>query len=119
MNVKETTKMILSLPRKYKEIFTISIYDLLKQTGYFEIHDKVLAKDIQILLTQHPEFIEDWIQYSADKRCTTGWYFKLGDGRKYLVGCLKKNGNNQTAYDDKIEACSVFIKHEVDEIKNS
>ena len=62
MNVKETTKTILSLPRKYKEIFTISIYDLLKQTGYFEIHDKVLVKDIQNLLTQHPEYIEDWIQ---------------------------------------------------------
>lgn len=119
MSVYETTEKLLLLPRKFEEVYTVSMYDLLKQTGYFECHDQILIKDIKGLLAQHPEYIKDWIQYSADKRCTSGWYIKPSSGGKYLVGCLTKDRIEQSEYDDRIEACAVFIKHEVDEIKSS
>jgi hypothetical protein len=94
----------------------LSIYELLKRTGYFDVADKISEKDIYDELILYPDFVDDWLRYSTDKRGSSGWYFTLGT-KGYLVGFFSKDGDSRTVYDDKLHACAIFIKHELEEIK--
>ena len=109
--------ILINLPRDFSQKNTISMYDLLQQTGYPDIADQVSEQDLYSELITHPDLVNDWFQYSQDKRCDDGWYFKYSDNNKYLVGCLDKSSNIETEYNDKFKACAAYIKKELDQIK--
>lgn len=118
MKVNDTLNGLINLPRKFNSVGNKSIYDLLKETGYFEIHDKISVESIRNRLAQSPEYVKDWILYSEDKRSSSGWYFKQEDSQRYVVGFLNGKGNNShNEYADRFEACANFIKHEIDNIR--
>ena len=118
MKVNDALNGLINLPRKFNSVINKSIYDLLKETGYFEIHDKISVESIRNRLAQSPEYVEDWILYSKDKRNSSGWYFKQEDSQRYVVGFLNGKGNNShKEYADRLEACAIFIKHEIDNIR--
>ena len=103
---------LIMLPRKFSQKHAISMHSLLEITGYDDTY-QVSEQEIYNALISNSGFVDDWLQYSEDKRCT-GWYFKL-DGSKYLVGYLSESGvtENEIRYDDKLKACAYFIKQEL------
>ena len=118
MKVNDALNGLINLPRKFNSVINKSIYDLLKETGYFEIHDKISVESIHNRLAQSPEYVEDWILYSEDKRSSSVWHFKQEDSQRYVVGFLDGKGNNShSKYHDRLEACAIFIKHEIDNIR--
>jgi len=55
---------------------------------------------------------------SADKRSSSGWYIVQNKKGKYVVGYSPLKPDVQmTEYDDIKEACSIFIKREIEEIR--
>jgi hypothetical protein len=110
---------IISLPKRSSE-GNDSIYSLLKESGYFELYNQISEADIFAELTQHLEFIEYWLSLSEDKRSSSGWYFKQHDSGNYVVGYFPPKENlKPTEYLDEVEACAVFIKREIEDIRNS
>jgi hypothetical protein len=107
---------LISLVRDFSQLRTISIYELLQQTGYPKIADQITEQDIYKELLANQSFVNDWLEYSEDKRTDKGWYFKQAGDGKYLVGCVGNTGTIETVYDDKIKAGSKFIKQELDVI---
>lgn len=109
---------IILLPKKFQEE-NVSIYFLLKESGYFEQHNQISEKDISEKLIQYLELIEEWINLSENNRSNCGWYFKLSNNR-YIVGyfTLKKKVY-VTEYVSKIDACAAFIKRKIEEIRNN
>jgi hypothetical protein len=109
---------IINIPKKFKTA-NASIHSLLKYSGYFETHDLVTAEAIREALLEHPDYVDDWIQYSEDKRCSSGWFFRQ-KGPGYEVGFFSsKDGYSQsTMYSDRLEACAAFIKKEMEEIRD-
>jgi hypothetical protein len=97
------------------------MYELLRQTGYFKLYDEVSEAGIREALARHPECVDEWISYSEDKRARSGWYIKQEDDTIYKVGCLSPEGgkNIETTYVDRIDACAVFIKHELEDIRRT
>ena len=111
---------LIFLARKFSKTPSLSIYALLKKAGYFENYNRISVKDIQGSLIQNRECVNDWLQYSDDKRTTSGWYYKIIDKNSFKVGYIKDGNDNVIGvYTDPTEACSLFIKHEIDEIKDS
>lgn len=106
---------LISLPREFSQKNTVSMYDLLQAVGYTSIARQVSEQDLYDALFSHPDFVNEWLEYSEDKRCA-GWYFRLNDSNKYLIGYFDLNRNIETEYDDKLEACAAFVKRELDEI---
>lgn len=104
--------------RDFSQKRTVSIYDLLQQTGYSKVAENISEQDIYQELAKNPDFVDDWLVYSEDKRTTGGWYFKKGDKNKYLVGCVDETGVTETEYADKIKACAKFVKQELNVIIN-
>ena len=111
---------IIRLPRDFYNN-ELSIHELLKSTGYFEYYDFIKQKTILEALEKSEEYINDWLEWSANKRITFGWYFKREDN-KYLVGYLDPNNgnsmNNFTEFSDSKNACAYYIKNEIEEIRN-
>lgn len=111
---------IIKIPRIFNSSTDISIYDLLKNTGYFENTDKISHDLIKKYLESNTYYIDDWIFYSEDKRCETGWYIIKNNINKFTVGYMDNNGNDKyIEYDNIIDACSNYIINEIDNIKNS
>ncbi|MCE3295144.1 MAG: hypothetical protein K0R65_858 [Crocinitomicaceae bacterium] len=110
-------KNIIDLPEKFYALGNVSIYSLLKETGYFEIHSKVTEENIIFELSQYPEYVDHWLGWSNDKR-SGGWYFQVKNNGKYLVGHYPlSEAFKQMEFNDPKEACAAFIKREIEEIR--
>jgi hypothetical protein len=111
---------IVTIPRKF-HTSDMSIFDLLKETGYFELHNEVSVSDIRNALARDPACVQEWMQYIDDQRCSSSWYFALNDKNLYEVGFYDSNADparsNQVAYDNAMDACAAFIKHQIESIR--
>ena len=76
---------IVIIPRKL-HTRAMSIFDLLKETGSFELHDQVSVSDIRDALARDPACVQEWMQYVDDQRCSSSWYFGFDDENQYEVG---------------------------------
>lgn len=113
--IKELLKLPLSVPDK-------SVYVRLKEMGCFEVLDKISVSDIRKMIEEdiHCNFMVNWwMGYSADKRCSSGWYFVENKDNGYVVGYINEeaiSGLYEKEYNNSLDACASFIKHELDEI---
>jgi len=98
----------------------VSPCSLLKKSGYFEMHDQITIEAIHGALCAHPDYVNDWIQFSEDQRCDPVWFFRQ-NGADYEVGfwSSKADDTPPTKYSDPLEACATFIKHEIEGIRLS
>ncbi len=113
-------KDIIFLPKKFYDEGNTSIYSLLKGSGYFELYERVSESGILEVLTQYPECVNQWLDWSENKRTNSGWYFKQDERGKYIVGFFPViDGLKQIEYSDSKEACADFIIKEIEEIRKS
>lgn len=119
MNKTDTIISIVNLPEKFNNSENNkSIYSLLKETGYFELHSQINEDDIGKALAKHPTYINQWLQWSEDKRSSSGWYFQKNDSHNYIVSYFPTNENfEQTIYSNIRNACAAFIKREIEAIR--
>ena len=110
---------IIHLPLRFNEAGDKSIHAILAGMKYSELRCQITVEAIRNSLSRHPECVTDWLRYSEDKRSTGGWYFKEARSGEFIVGCLAEDDRkaaSQQFYDDKIVACAVFVKRELDSI---
>jgi hypothetical protein len=119
MNAIEIVNKILDMPSKFYSEGNISIYTLLKNTGYFEMHNQIDELIIFSCLEAQKEKIDQWFDWSENKRVNTGWYLKE-ESEKFIVGYIKEGGNlNGSTYSDKRKACASFINKEIETIRTN
>jgi hypothetical protein len=119
MDIQHIVKKIIFIPKRFYSDGKDSVYSLLKESEYFEFYNSIYTKDIYAMLMQYPDCLNDWLQYSSDKRSSCGWYLKQDRNKKYIVGYMSSNQNKITEHSNTIEACSYFIKQEIEDIRNS
>ena len=111
---------IIHLPKIFLIVKDISIYSLLKKTGYFENDSNIDENDILKVLLINQNFISDWLTWSDNKRVSAGWFFQKGENNKYKVGYFPFSENlKQIEFTNASEACAAFIKREIEDIRNS
>ena len=119
MNISETIAGLIHLSRRFNELGNLSIYSLLKDTGYFETHNQISESAIREALLGHPECVNEWMHLSEDKRSSAGWYFRRSGKGDYEVGYFSPKGSNiqPIQYSDEATACAAFIKREIEYIR--
>lgn len=120
MKIDDTINELINLPRQFNSVDNKSIRILLKETGYFEIHNQISVEKIRDVLIHHPDRVDDWIAYSEDKRSSFGWYFKYeANKNKYIVDSFsgKEEDSPHGEYSNRLDACAYFIKNEIDDIR--
>jgi hypothetical protein len=77
--------------------------------------DHPSIEEILSALKNQPGLVENWINYSQDRRKTPSWYFSR-DGNKFKVGYMPTSlERNEGIYDDAYFACALFIKLELEQ----
>ena len=122
MNFKkpDVATQIVTIPRRMHSEDK-SPFDLLKQTGYFELHDQLSVSDIREALTRDPACVQEWMQYCSDRRTSSGWYIRLNDEELYEIGYFDIKADhdiNRVQYENAIDACAAFIKREIESIRS-
>jgi len=116
--MKDTIKKIIRLPYVLRKETGKSIYSLLEETKYFDSHNKVSVEDMKTCLSENLEYIQYWLEYSADKRTSSGWYISKVRPDRFVVGLLNSNNiHEETEYSDELSACANFIKKEIEELR--
>lgn len=122
INKVDIAVQIVTMPRRFHSLGNISIFGLLEETGYFELHDQISEDDIRTALLCCPECVQEWIQYSEDKRSSSGWYLTLNDEGLYETAYFDikavPNTINRVQYKSGVDACAAFIKHEIETLRS-
>lgn len=108
---------LASLAGRYKSQEELSIYEMLKRTGYIERRGSLTVEAIRKALARSPEHLCEWLEYSADKRSGGGWYIR-GENGQFEVGNLDADARvaERRSYSNVEEACADFIRRELDQI---
>ena len=95
----------------YNAIRTVSARELIARSRYRERWQSITAELLADTLRRHPDWVEAWIQWSEDKRVSSGWYITPRGASAFDVGCYPTVP--PVRYDDRIEACSAFVRQEL------
>ena len=118
LNMRATAEAVVRLPRTFLSRRDLSTYAILEQSGYFDRHADVTPELLAEILANDTSLVDDWLAFSENKRTCSGWYF-CQKGTDFTVGFVDDVGSkvNENTYDDRIEACSEFIKKEVEDMR--
>ena len=116
--INNTIEGVIHLAKKFNELGDVSIYSLLKETGYFDLHKLISESAIRDAILRCPECVSQWFSFSENKRSSTGWYFRR-DNNIYVVGYFSLNAKAlpPIQYTDEVKACAAYIKREIEEIR--
>lgn len=119
MHDEDVADRLLRIPTDSHKPDGVSVWQLVQDTGYFEAYDRVSVAVIRGALDRYPEKVGDWLLYSEDKRCSSGWYIRKHYGEEFDVGFYPdSSGIEPEYYSNRLDACAAFIKHEVEEIRH-
>jgi hypothetical protein len=121
--MKNVILKICSIPRDFYTHTDKSIVQLLEESGFIKYKDLISKSEIINQLKEHPSFIDDWSNYSGDKRTSKGWYLLNNDDGTWIVGYYDSNNhlNNrrkqEKIIDSDYEACAEFVLAEVEDLE--
>lgn len=109
MSANEVVERVCRLPGEFYG-GTRSMSQLLEESGVTSCMALLTVSNIKGYFTAYPDLIEQWLLWSANKRVTSGWYFKR-DGNNFVVGFYPR-GEVLTLGDAAV-ACAEFVVREV------
>lgn len=87
-----------------------SMVDLVSEYGIAEHSSALASTEIVRYVRNHPEVIDQWLKWSANKRVDSGWYFERQ--RDHLLVGFNPNGDS-LRFEDQATACAEYIVREV------
>jgi hypothetical protein len=109
---------IINIPTQFQELGNVTFPHLLRNYGYFALFSHITEDKILEELNRHPEWVQQWLNYSADQRCSPAWYFIEGENGKYIVDRYPPIKNSPAReFENVNEACAVFIKIYIEKIR--
>ena len=115
MTIDSTVSNVINLPLNLYGGGNTSIYSLLQQSGYFDLHYEVTESLIHDALRKNPQAMSHWVDFSAAKRANSGWFLRGCEAGGYQVG--RYPDQEPVGYSDDLAACAAFIKREIEEIR--
>jgi hypothetical protein len=102
---------ICELPVQFKVRGTVSIIQLVDESGYRTAPESLTVEEVSRYLHEHPDLIVAWLSYSEDKRTSSGWYITRRSDDTFEIGYHPKGERIVVAGD--APACAEFIVREV------
>lgn len=116
MSIDDIVMKIILMPRMHHESRTLSMVDLIKQSGYYSEYDNVTEDLIRQKLSQFPKCVDEWMTYTEGMR-GSGFYF-VETENVWDVGYLgAKYDFPPKHYTKKVDACTWLIKHFIEDIR--
>jgi hypothetical protein len=107
---------IYSLPIGFKLHGTVSLLQLVRETGYPGQQPGIAVPEIQAGIAGRQGIIAAWLEYSREKNPDWGWFFEGPYQGIFLTGSRTRSLEGPISTPDAAEACAYFIKAELDSI---
>ena len=109
-----TVEDVCRLAWDYQAMRTMSARELIARSGYRDRWSSITVALLADTLGEHPDWVDAWIQWSADKRVSSGWYITPCGQSAFDVGYHPTKP--PIRYSDRTQACAVFVRNELAEI---
>jgi hypothetical protein len=106
-----TVEDVCRLAWDYTTVRTVSARELIERSGYRDRSKTITVDLLADTLRREPDWVDAWIQWSEDKRVSSGWYITRCGDSAYEVGYHPSD--QPVRYGDRIEACAVFVRNEL------
>ena len=106
-----TVEDVCRLASDYHVIRTVSARELIARSGYLDRWRSIGVGLLEDALRQHPDWVDAWIQWSEDKRVSSGWYISSRGESAFDVGFYP--APPPVRYGDRTQACAVFVRYEL------
>jgi len=106
-----TVEDVCRLPMDYESFGTKSAVELIARSGYRDRWRSITVRLLADTLGRHPDWVDAWIQWSADKRTSSGWYIRRCGESAFDVG--SHLDVPPVRYGDRTHACAAFVRHEL------
>jgi len=124
-NINKIIENVVKMPFEMYTKRSISIHKLFKKSGYCNYCDFINENNIKNYLFENRKYINDWINYSDDKRVDKGYFIRKIVNNKYEIGLLNIYDKNNKIkiikefnLSEEIEACAYFILLELEDFRN-
>ena len=119
MNLYNVIHNCVYLPETFYKVMNKSMHTLLLESGYFNYNDKVTVELINKELQKHPDCVDQWLQYSEDKRTSNGWYIYKNEKGVYVVAYMGElSERSKLEFVNVVEACAHYMKLELEMIRH-
>ena len=85
---------------------------LVKESGILEFPAALTVANIAAHIADHPDLVEQWLDWSANQRLTSAWYFRRQAGG-YVVSFFPKG--ESLSFSEPALACAEFVIRVVEE----
>lgn len=102
---------VCDLPVQFKARGTVSVLDLVDESGYRADPASLTVDAVCAHLRGHPDLVDAWLAYSEDKRTSAGWYVTQRSGDTFEVGHYPEG--DRISVTGPVSACAEFIVREV------
>ena len=106
-----TVEDVCRLAWDYGSFRTLSARELIARSGYGDRWRSISAELLADTLRRHPDWVDAWIQWSEDKRVSSGWYIARHGESDFDVGFYPTVP--PVRYGDRTRACAVFVRYEL------
>jgi len=110
---------IIFIPRDFHLLRTKSWNNLVQESGYIQLSNKITENDIAQYLRQNPQLISQWLQWSEDQRCSPAITFEQGESKRYYVKRYPESEHFKEFNSmDAFEACAKYIMKQLEDTAN-
>jgi hypothetical protein len=109
MNADATIEKVCRLPIDFYS-GSKSMVDLVSESGIAGHPSALTSTEVVRYVRNHPEVVDQWLKWSANKRVDSGWYFERR--RDHLLVGFYPNGDT-LRFEDPAAACAEYIVREV------
>jgi hypothetical protein len=101
---------VCRLPLDFHTIRSVSAVELVRRSGYRSARSGVTVERLAACLRDHPDWVDQWFDWSADNRSSPAWYVReSGDGRHELGFYEGPSSAAPVLFADRAEACATFV----------
>ena len=120
MNSEDIVEAVCRLPVDVHRLRDKSPLQLLEMSGCLQQPNAVTEESIKQVLAAHPEWIDDWVMWSLDKRTSEGWYllrrYDLAPDKGWEVGYHPYG--ERYFFGDELGACAFFVRREIVQMRS-
>ena len=88
-------------------------------SAYVKHFQEITQEKIALLVRNDPKLIDEWLQFSEDKRWTPAWAFGKQTRVRWEVAYIVPSGKAtyRVAFQDAVTACAFMIRMEMEELR--
>ncbi len=116
-NVDDVVQAVCRLPLDFHATRTMSAVDLVRASGYPAVRSEVTVERLATCLRDHPDWVEQWFEWSADNRGSPAWYLLVSGSGEFQLGFYEgPDSQPPVTLTDKVHAAAEFVHRYLEQV---